>query len=101
VQEVASSNLAGPTRSLRAILPLVTNDAKKALSEALHLSSEDRAEVADGLLASLDPPGPGSDRTNEVWIAEIERHAREARSGSPGTPWPEVRRQIEDRPARE
>ena len=75
----------------------MTEDAKKVLHEALQLSGDDRAEVVDGLLASLDSPGPGLDRSNEEWIAEIERRAREALAGTSGTPWPEVRRKIEDR----
>lgn len=79
----------------------MTDDAKKVLSEALHLSHEERAEVIDGLLASLEPIGSGPDRSDEKWVAEIERRAREARAGAPGAPWPEVRRGIEDRLAGE
>ena len=67
------------------------------MGDALHLSNEDRAEVVDGLLASLTPMAFGPDRSNEEWVAEIERRAREAQAGAPGTPWPEVRRRIEDR----
>ena len=75
----------------------MTDDARKVLGNALHLSNEDRAEVIDGLVASLESVGPGADRSNEEWVAEIERRAREARAGTRGTPWPEARRRIEDR----
>lgn len=86
-----------PPIGVRATLLAVTEDAKKVLNEALRLSSGDRAEVIDGLLASLETAAPGPDRSGEEWLAEIERRAREARAGAPGTPWPEVRRKIEDR----
>ena len=75
---------------------MMTDAAKRVLEDALRLSGEQRAEVAAELLASLGPPGPGSDRTDDEWIAEIERRARAAESGVKGIPWPEVRQRCED-----
>jgi Putative addiction module component len=60
---------------------------------ALRLSAELRARLAQVLLSSLqDEP---ETRSSEVWIAEVERRARDALNGAPGIPWCEARRQIE------
>ncbi len=70
----------------------------RLIQDALSLPDGERARLAKELLASLEPPGPEPDRTDEEWIAEIERRARDALSGaSPGRPWADVRRRIEER----
>jgi putative addiction module component (TIGR02574 family) len=68
--------------------------SQRVRDEALSLSEDERAELAADLLASLAPPDP---RSEQAWIAEIERRARAALAGEPGVPWDEARRQIEER----
>ncbi len=65
---------------------------ERLLNEALGLSEEERAEIAAELLASL---GPEDTRTDEEWLAEIERRARGALQGSPGISWEEARAKLE------
>ncbi len=68
--------------------------AKKLLHEALGLPTEERAELAAELIASLD--GPADAEVEAAWAAEIERRAAKVLSGeSQGTPWEEVRRRVE------
>ncbi len=68
--------------------------AEKLLSEALTLPTDERAELAAELIASLD--GPADPDVESAWAAEIERRAAKVLSGeSKGTPWEEVRRRIE------
>ena len=47
--------------------------------EALHLSEEERAELAQRLLLSLD--SPSEQEISEDWIAEATRRARELDEG--------------------
>jgi putative addiction module component (TIGR02574 family) len=73
----------------RAILSKMSA-ASKLLEEAMQLSEDDREELAVSLLDSLEtPPGISIDET-----AEIERRANDARSGKPGIPWDEVKRNL-------
>ena len=68
--------------------------AKKLLHEALRLPTEERAELAAELIASLD--GPAGPDVEVAWAAEIERRVAKVLSGeSRGSPWEEVRRRIE------
>ena len=68
--------------------------AKKLLHEALALPTEERAELAAELIASLD--GPADTDVEAAWAAEIECRAAKVLSGaSEGTPWEEVQRRIE------
>lgn len=69
---------------------------ERVLAEALGLPSQERVRLASELLASLGPPEDADARTDEEWIAEIERRASEAET-TPGRPWPEVRAEIERR----
>lgn len=71
--------------------------AQHILQEALDLPERDRADMVAELLASLGSPVPSTERTDEEWIAEIERRARAALAGSPGVPWKEARAGIEAR----
>lgn len=50
------------------------------LHAALTLPTEERAQLAQDLLRSLD--GPSDADSDERWIAEIERHVRELDDGS-------------------
>jgi putative addiction module component (TIGR02574 family) len=47
--------------------------------EALHLSEEERAELAQKLLLSLD--SPSENEISEAWLAEADRRARELDKG--------------------
>ena len=68
--------------------------AKTLLHEALGLPTDERAELAAELIASLD--GPADADVETAWAVEIERRAARVLSGeSQGTPWEEVRRRIE------
>lgn len=69
----------------------------RLLNDALHLPTKERAHLVAELLATLEPAVPVVDRADEEWIGEIERRARDARSGTPGVPWPEARKRIEKR----
>jgi hypothetical protein len=71
--------------------------AEQLLSDALELSDEERLGLALELLGSVMPEVPGSNRPDHEWIAELERRARAASSGSPGLSWPEVRTEIESK----
>lgn len=68
--------------------------AEKLLNEALTLPTDERAELAAELIASLD--GPADPDVESAWAAEIERRAAKVLSGeSNGSPWEEVRSRIE------
>ena len=47
--------------------------------EALHLSEEERAELAQKLLLSID--SPSEREISEDWLAEADRRARELDEG--------------------
>jgi putative addiction module component (TIGR02574 family) len=70
--------------------------AQALLREALKLPSEERADVAAELLASLDAPAAeDAAAVQAAWAAEIERRARRVLAGeSAGEPWEEVRDRI-------
>jgi putative addiction module component (TIGR02574 family) len=78
----------------------VSKTARQILEEALVLSDEERADLAAELLDSLEPSVPSQDRSDEAWIAEIERRARDAIAGAPGVPWTETRARAEGRTGR-
>ena len=52
---------------------------KQIEDEALHLSEEERAELAQKLLLSLD--APTMDEIEEEWLIEARRRARELDEG--------------------
>lgn len=52
---------------------------KQIEDEALHLSEEERAELAQKLLLSLDEPT--MDEIEEDWLIEARRRARELDEG--------------------
>lgn len=64
------------------------------LAEALRLDERARAEVAAGLLASLD--GPADSDADVEWAAEIERRVASIESGAAVLePWEDVKPRIE------
>ena len=71
--------------------------ATRLFTEALALSDEQRAELAAALLASLAPATPAEARSEDEWVAEIERRSRAALAGSPGIPWKEAKAEIQRR----
>lgn len=64
--------------------------AAKLLEEAMRLPEDEREDLAAKLLDSLEPP-PGISIDDKE---EIEKRAAEARSGAPGIPWDEVKRDL-------
>ncbi len=71
----------------------MTKTAEQLLKVALKLGSEERAELAAELLASLD--GVPDDDAEPAWASEIERRAERARAGEdPGRAWPEARERL-------
>jgi len=66
------------------------------LNKAKRLSTAERAELAAGLLASLD--GEPEDDVEAAWALEIQRRVERVRSGeAKGRPWPEVRERLKHR----
>jgi hypothetical protein len=74
----------------------MTSRAQELLREALTLPSEQRADVAAQLLASLDDSESDMASVEADWAAEIERRASKVLGGeSPGILWSDVRRRAE------
>jgi hypothetical protein len=72
------------------------------LEEGLKLDPPERADVAAGLLESLDAePGTSPEQVEVAWALEIERRARRVLTGnSDGRLWSEVRSEIETKISR-
>lgn len=64
--------------------------AAKLLEEAMRLPEDEREELAAKLLDSLEPP-PGISIEDKE---EIEKRAAEARAGTPGIAWDEIKRDL-------
>lgn len=78
---------------------LMKRDVTTLLREALRLPAQDRAAIAEALLASLDEDV--DDDAEAAWRSEVERRIAELDSGSVSSiPWPEVRRRLFDRARR-
>ena len=62
------------------------------LAVALQLTDEERAELVDGLLTSLDRPDRDiNDLTEDELVAELDRRAEEMRRDpDAGVPWEQV-----------
>ena len=74
----------------------MTRRAQELLREALALPSDERADVAAQLLASLDDEDVDTEDIEAVWAVEIEKRARRVLAGqSDGIPWEDVRRRAE------
>jgi putative addiction module component (TIGR02574 family) len=78
---------------------MATPAAAKVIAEALALSDEERAAVAEEILASLDSSQPDdSPEAVTVFKAELDRRWAAYQSGEqPGIPWPEVRARLRAR----
>ncbi len=64
--------------------------AAKLLAEAMRLPEDEREELAAQLLDSLEPSAGISIDDKD----ELERRAEDARTGKPGIPWDEVKRNL-------
>jgi nicotinamide mononucleotide adenylyltransferase len=51
-------------------LPFMSKRGSQLLEEALSLSASERAEMADQLLRSLEPPT--QDEIDKLWVSEVE-----------------------------
>lgn len=71
----------------------MTKTAHELLTEALHLPSSDRGQLASSLIDSLDThDDPDAQR---AWFEEIERRLDEIDAGHvPLVPWPQARQMI-------
>jgi putative addiction module component (TIGR02574 family) len=78
----------------------VTDVAETLLEQALMLPAVDRAQLASGLLASLDGDDVDEAQVERVWSMEAERRAAEIASGEV-TPvsWEQVLSRIDERRA--
>jgi putative addiction module component (TIGR02574 family) len=73
----------------------VTDRARKLREEALALPTEERADLAAELLASLD--GEPDEDVERAWAEEIERRARRALADpGGGTDWEVVHQRLLD-----
>lgn len=86
------TELVAPWGSLAAM----SSGSEAVIREALTLPSQERAEVATELLASLDgPPFDDEAAVQAAWVDELERRARRALTGAdPGEPWSAVRDRV-------
>jgi len=75
----------------------MAQSTKKIVKQALLLPDKERAEVITELLDSLPPSDPAESRSDEEWIAEVERRARAALAGSAGLSWEQTRTEIAER----
>lgn len=75
----------------------MTAIAARLFEDALSLPEDERASLAEKLLASLVPVTRAEARSEDEWLAEVERRARAAQAGSPGIPWEAARAEIERR----
>lgn len=71
----------------------MTDKSKVVLEEALKLTANERAEVAEQLIASLDEI-PDTD-VEQAWQEEIQRRLQQVERGEVKTiPWEEVQRRL-------
>jgi len=75
----------------------MTDVAARLFAEALALPDAQRADLAAELFASLPPTTSAEARSEDEWLAEIERRSRAALAGSPGIPWGEAKAEIQRR----
>ncbi len=70
----------------------MTQEATELLKKALTLSAEERAQLVDALLESLDEPREDPAVVEAAWNEEIARRIADLDSGKAKTiPWEEVR----------
>ena len=70
-------------------------NTEQIVAAALALPEDDRLELADRLIESLD--GPPDDDVERAWADEIARRLEEVRSGKVVTvPWEVVRKRLQE-----
>ncbi len=70
-------------------------NTEQIVAAALALPEDDRLELVDRLIESLD--GPPDDDVERAWADEIARRLEEVRSGKVVTvPWEEVRKRLQE-----
>ena len=74
----------------------IQHDLQSFLDKTVTLSDEDRAFLAEELIAGLTPPRQSTD-SSSAWTGEVERRARAAVAGSPGLPWEAVHARVRSR----
>lgn len=73
----------------------MTQEATELLKKALALSSEERAQLVDSLLESLEDTNDDPAAVEAAWNDEIARRIADLDSGKAETvPWDEVRQRI-------
>ena len=73
----------------------MTQEASELLKKALALSADERAQLVDSLLESLDERHEDPAAVEAAWNEEIARRIAELDSGKAKTiPWEEVRQRI-------
>ncbi|HMY15757.1 MAG TPA: hypothetical protein PKA58_05480 [Polyangium sp.] len=63
-----------------------------AHKEAIGISTEEPLDMADATM-----PVPDGARSDEEWVAVVERRARRALAGEPGISWADARKDLERR----
>jgi len=70
----------------------MTQKVTELLASALELSPDEREELADCLWASVEMPDEHAGMSEEEFVAELERRARELKADQRlGVPWEEVK----------
>jgi putative addiction module component (TIGR02574 family) len=78
----------------------MSDRAKQLKSALVELAEEDRAELAQYLLESLDPPGEEltEDEWHAAWTAELERRMADIKSGKEkGIPMEDVMKELREK----
>lgn len=70
---------------------------EQLLKEALQLPEDQRTKLVAELLDCLEPAVPSERRSEAEWLAELQRRARAAVTGSPGISWDQALTQVTDR----
>jgi putative addiction module component (TIGR02574 family) len=74
----------------------MTRPAKDIVNAAIRLPENDRLEIVEELLASLEPQS--DDDVDAAWAAEVERRSDEIKQGIVRPiPWAEVKSQARER----
>ena len=74
----------------------MNSKVQKLLDDALDLSDDDRIQLAELLLESVDPAR--EEELQSEWEAEIARRIHELETGTAKTiPWEDVRRELYER----
>ena len=74
----------------------MTRPAKEIVDAAIKLTENDRLQIVEELLASLEPES--DENVDAAWAAEVERRSNEIKQGTVRPiPWSEVKLQARER----